>query len=125
MALTRFGLDQLNKGRAILGKEPLLGVTPVDVAMARGNHRARIKKLEQAHQKRVAIDRRLIQAGRERPDKCECCGRTRAKLVYDHCHTSGDFRGWICGNCNTILGMAKDSRSVLASCIRYLKAHGK
>ena len=35
-------------------------------------------------------------------EACQCCGNT-GKLVLDHCHTLGTFRGWLCQRCNTCI----------------------
>lgn len=51
---------------------------------------------------------------------CSICKKA-SKLVVDHCHRSGQVRGLLCGQCNTMLGMAKDSVDTLQSAILYLK----
>lgn len=43
----------------------------------------------------------------------------------DHCHTSGQFRGWLCTTCNTALGMAKDSPELLRAMAEYIDNHRK
>lgn len=43
------------------------------------------------------------------------------KLYIDHCHTTGTVRGLICQQCNTLLGMAKDSIPTLENAIVYLR----
>lgn len=45
------------------------------------------------------------------PDHCEMCLRPAGKraLHLDHCHTTGAFRGWLCGCCNTAFGRLGDS----------------
>lgn len=45
------------------------------------------------------------------PDHCEMCLRPAGKraLHLDHCHTTGAFRGWLCGSCNTAFGRLGDS----------------
>ena len=63
-------------------------------------------------------------AGRPRPDICEICGngnRDRA-LAFDHCHKTGKFRGWICGDCNIMLGLANDDPERLQLLINYLRS---
>jgi hypothetical protein len=61
--------------------------------------------------------------------KCEICKqppsgkRSKSKLHLDHCHQTGKLRGFICGQCNTSLGMAKDSVAILAAMIVYLNKY--
>ena len=67
-------------------------------------------------------------AGRPRPRRCEVCGRTSADgrgLHFDHSHTSGAFRGWLCDNCNRILGMASDRPDILRALADYLEEHAQ
>lgn len=58
-------------------------------------------------------------AGRPRSSECELCGE-KGKIVFDHCHASGAFRGWLCDRCNKVLGLVHDSPSLLARMIDYL-----
>lgn len=45
--------------------------------------------------------------------KCHACGvpecECKTRLHADHCHITGRFRGWLCGDCNIALGLLKDS----------------
>lgn len=59
-------------------------------------------------------------AGRARPPLCEICGELNIRIVFDHCHKQGHFRGWICDRCNRVLGLVKDSPTLLSSLSRYL-----
>lgn len=45
------------------------------------------------------------------PIHCEMCLRPSGSraLHLDHCHTTGRFRGWLCGSCNTAFGRLGDS----------------
>lgn len=42
---------------------------------------------------------------------CEICGAVevegdhKTSLQMDHCHTTGVFRGWLCGSCNKMVGL--------------------
>ena len=57
---------------------------------------------------------------RPKPDACECCGEIPSKMIEDHDHTTGLFRGWLCHHCNTGLGLFKDSSERLQQAIQYL-----
>ncbi len=48
----------------------------------------------------------------------------RRGYAIDHNHDSGEFRGVLCTNCNSLLGMAKDSKSILEAAIDYLETNG-
>lgn len=63
-------------------------------------------------------------------NRCEVCMRTPeeaypggrfARLSLDHCHATGELRGFLCGPCNTGLGQLGDTRRRLQAAIRYLK----
>lgn len=60
--------------------------------------------------------------------RCAICCEIldEGKLTHlDHDHLTGAFRGILCSNCNTGLGMFKDSPRLLAMAIVYLESHGK
>lgn len=63
-------------------------------------------------------------AGRPIPNNCEICGAEassfKKRLHFDHSHKTGRFRGWICNNCNWVLGLVKDNKEVLQQLIEYL-----
>jgi len=62
-------------------------------------------------------------APRPRPEKCEVCGnygKKRNGIVLDHNHKKGKFRGWLCSNCNTIIGLAKENTKTLKLLINYI-----
>jgi hypothetical protein len=48
---------------------------------------------------------------REVPVICECCGLAPKKkaLALDHDHKTGNFRGWLCSECNFGIGKLGDS----------------
>ena len=55
--------------------------------------------------------------------QCTIC-KSEDNLVVDHCHTTQDVRGLICGNCNKALGFVKDNPEVLRNMINYLETTG-
>ena len=66
----------------------------------------------------------VAMAGRPRPEVCEICGGPpdpKRGMHYDHCHTTGAFRGWICRGCNLMLGNAKDDPALLRAGAAYLE----
>ena len=54
--------------------------------------------------------------------KCQICCKKR-KLFIDHCHTTGKFRGLLCSQCNSALGMMEDSPDRLKAAQEYLQDH--
>ena len=59
------------------------------------------------------------------PEVCDICKRKprgkRKELHFDHCHTTGKFRGWLCHGCNTSLGHASDDPNILRAMAEYLE----
>lgn len=52
--------------------------------------------------------------------KCLICLK-ESELHVDHCHTGGDVRGLLCGNCNRGLGLFADNPEALVRATDYLK----
>ena len=59
-------------------------------------------------------------AGRKKPEQCEVCGAF-GRICFDHNHETGNFRGWICQRCNTVLGFVKDDSELLTKLSKFLK----
>jgi hypothetical protein len=52
---------------------------------------------------------------------CSICEEAFIKTPHiDHDHKTKKVRGLLCSNCNTMLGLAKDSPQILERAIRYL-----
>ena len=83
-------------------------------------------KYRHRHQRKIeqrAVDLETL-AKRPRPEVCEICGGPpdpKRGMHYDHCHTTGAFRGWICRGCNLMLGNAKDDPALLRAGAAYLE----
>ena len=57
--------------------------------------------------------------------RCEiCCFVPERGLVMDHNHETGDFRGVLCHNCNSALGLFGDNPDVLRKAADYLDDRG-
>lgn len=54
--------------------------------------------------------------------RCGICGRYR-KLSVDHSHSTRKVRGLLCSNCNSGLGLLKESIAVMQRAIQYLTKH--
>lgn len=59
-------------------------------------------------------------AGRPRAYQCEICNKKEI-TVFDHCHKTDLFRGWICDRCNKMLGLVKDCPILLRKLADYLE----
>ena len=59
---------------------------------------------------------------KQQDNKCLICGGPGRNdlLCVDHDHITGQVRGLLCSNCNTGLGMFKDSIEVLKKALEYL-----
>jgi len=51
-------------------------------------------------------------AGRPRAIHCDCCNEYVGRTVWDHCHTTGKFRGWLCNRCNVGMGYVDDENFI-------------
>ena len=57
-------------------------------------------------------------------NKCQICGSVFSKINkphVDHDHKTKVIRGILCRNCNTGIGMLRDSPKILKLAIEYLK----
>jgi hypothetical protein len=59
---------------------------------------------------------------------CKICGSKDSKkgghrFTVDHCHTTGEVRGLLCGPCNLAIGLLGDNISTLQNAINYLSTH--
>jgi len=52
--------------------------------------------------------------------KCAICNKHGSNLVVDHCHATGRVRGLLCKQCNFVLGLVNDNKSVLMRAAEYL-----
>jgi len=67
----------------------------------------------------------------EQDSRCAICythefSKTRngsiKNLSVDHCHTTGKIRKLLCSKCNSLLGMANESKETLYAAIKYLES---
>lgn len=93
-------------------------VTELKTRWARANPQkvARTRKMLR-DRKRLVLEASI---GRPKPDCCEICSMDKI-LTADHCHASGEYRGWICRNCNLAIGNAMDRPDFLRTMASYLE----
>lgn len=56
------------------------------------------------------------------PTACEACGSTH-RLHVDHNHGTGVYRGVLCSDCNTALGLLGDDVQRVISLLEYARSH--
>lgn len=60
---------------------------------------------------------------------CDICkthqSQLKRPLDVDHNHDTGEVRGLLCSNCNTGIGLLKDSSEILTLAIKYLEKNNK
>lgn len=64
--------------------------------------------------------KRIQQAG-----ICSICSEKSENLHLDHCHTTGNVRGYLCRECNVGIGFFGDSPRKLRAAIYYLDHHSQ
>ncbi len=79
------------------------------------------------------LKRKLKQNGLDVPTyellvsrRCAICGGPptgsgRGSYMFDHNHKTGKFRGLLCSQCNTGIGLFRDNPELLMKAIAYLK----
>lgn len=88
---------------------------------------ARIRAGYHKRRDRIAAKRvGLTEPPRPRPSVCECCAREPGAkgLHLDHDHITGNFRGWLCGECNLGLGKLGDNLAGVLRAAEYLRKCG-
>ena len=89
-------------------------------------HRQFKTRLDNRCRECVKKQRKLREGFKKRYDHlkssfCDCCGDMPEKgLVIDHCHTTKQFRGWICESCNHGLGKFGDNIAGVQKALEYL-----
>lgn len=53
---------------------------------------------------------------------CEICG-SKERIHTDHSHLNNSFRGLLCNNCNTALGLLKENKQIAENLIKYIEKH--
>lgn len=99
--------------------------------MERARYRRNKNKIAQQRRDRIGAiraQRGLPEPTRPEPVLCECCGRHFSstdkrgyRLSLDHDHTTGKFRGWLCGDCNRGIGLLGDNLEGVRRALAYLE----
>jgi hypothetical protein len=92
-------------------------------------NKARKSDWYERNRDRQRLKRGLPVPTRPCPANCELCGIAPDRdgtgrfkvLALDHCHATGDFRGWLCNKCNAGIGALGDTIEGLKRAIAYLE----
>src|SRR5882672_392929 len=101
-------------------RDRILPIEAHQAALRRKNDPVGQKRRNESYRLRQ-IRRQVEVAGRPKPNKCEICSDNEFRIVWDHCHERGHFRGWICDRCNRVLGIVKDNANILKALAHYLE----
>ena len=103
-------------------------------AKANGNYPR--SECRECGKKQANIRKRLKEQYTKPEDNYNCpiCERVYDDIKYlgnrhggwclDHDHKTGEFRGWLCHDCNKALGFFKDDAILLQSAINYIMKNG-
>jgi hypothetical protein len=90
-------------------------------------------KKHKIHQKRTVLKRKynlsidqfknMVIAQNNSCAICNIKFKNERSTHVDHCHKTGVIRSLLCGQCNVLLGMAKESINILKSAQKYLEKY--
>lgn len=133
--LSLFSVESSIRSEACEGHRKTCATCKEEFYIADGMHRGRpyCNPCANAHSR----NRRLLKEKHPIPvnHRCECCGKSEDDLTIhygvqgqsvspwrlDHCHETGEFRGWLCHNCNIGLGRFYDDPDLLMKAISYIQ----
>ena len=94
-------------------------------------HKEKIAKRRQANnlwaKYRITMDQYNSML-KEQGGVCAIClevCKSRKVLCVDHNHETNDIRGLLCNNCNTAIGLMRDSVDILRRATKYLEIHNE
>ena len=65
-------------------------------------------------------NRHIKEYGKPKDKPCRVCKKL-VPLVFDHCHKTSQFRGWICKDCNAAIGKVGDDFKGVENTYIYMK----
>lgn len=85
------------------------------------------KELNKLYQKKTKYGlskEQYLDLFKKQDNKCAICGKSfnETKACVDHNHNTGNIRGLLCTQCNSLLGMAHDNINILKNAILYLES---
>ena len=122
-----------HKDRILAERKERLRTDPVfkaaQDARRRRNYASKETRSIRARKHKYGLEHeQFLAAVATQENKCAICqvsGEEASKgtLFVDHDHVTGKLRGLVCGHCNAMMGMARDSAFVLMSAAHYLLRH--
>lgn len=90
------------------------------------NDRKRLNCMYQKKSKYGLDEKQYLNLFKVQNNKCQICKIpfTEVRACVDHNHETNKVRGLLCDNCNTALGLFKDTIHNLENAIKYLKNNG-
>ena len=112
-----------HKTRPVKGKRLCASCATTDLTLtAQYNPALKIRNLARS------FGRDSAYAYLKEPDHCGICGTTdpgKRDFALDHNHETGKFRGKLCINCNTAIGLLHDDPKLAEALARYLTKNWK
>ena len=98
---------------------------PIDCFVkADGKNRARRNRCKECHYSNKKLRDKLRKENpHPKTGRCKICKLDTEKLVLDHCHKTNSFRGYICKDCNSGMGLLKDNIFIIFRSLLYLARH--
>ncbi len=103
------------------------GVQAYCILCCRAKAKVSGPKYYQKHREQIRASQLMSRRGvdmKDVPDECQVCGRANGRgkgVVVDHCHDTGQVRGFLCGNCNVAIGMTDNDSNLLRKLADYLE----
>ena len=80
------------------------------------------KERSRRYKRKYGIDEdEYLEIVKKQDGRCRICKRKPRRLVVDHDHKTGNFRGLLCHSCNVALGLAQDNTQTLLEMVKYLQ----
>jgi hypothetical protein len=105
------------KRRAELGEDEVKRIQREEAR----RYRAENPHAHLASNHKIPTERAKFLYAAMREASCEICGGDTGRVLFDHNHKTGEFRGFLCYACNSGVGQFHDDPELLEKAIKYLR----